>query len=112
MPIPVTSEMPVPKSWDEFEDICADILKSLWEDPFATRNGRAGQAQNGVDVYSIASGSLDLETLVLDAEVLEELLATAEPKKTSREIEIKLVARLRKHKGIQRSLLWVNGWNV
>ncbi|TNJ36743.1 type I restriction endonuclease subunit R [Prosthecochloris vibrioformis] len=40
----------------------------------------------------------DLETLVMDAEVLEEFLNTREPGKKSKEIEIKLVARLRRHK--------------
>jgi type I restriction enzyme, R subunit len=41
----------------------------------------------------------DVETLVLDAQVLEEILAAADPEKKGREIEIKLVARLRKHAG-------------
>jgi type I restriction enzyme R subunit len=40
----------------------------------------------------------DLETLVMDAEVLEGLLDTQEPDKQSKAIEIKLIARLRKHK--------------
>lgn len=41
----------------------------------------------------------DLETLVMDAEVLEELLSAMDPKKKGKEIEIRLIARLRKHKG-------------
>ncbi len=41
----------------------------------------------------------DIETLVMDAQVLEELLNDAEPDKKAREIEIKLIARLRKHAG-------------
>ncbi len=41
----------------------------------------------------------DVETLVMDAQVLEEILKDAEPGKRAREIEIKLVARLRKHLG-------------
>jgi len=40
----------------------------------------------------------DLDTLVMDAEVLEELLDAKDPDKKSKEIEIKLIARLRKHK--------------
>ncbi len=40
----------------------------------------------------------DLETLVMDAEVLEGLLDAKDTDKKSKEIEIKLVARLRKHK--------------
>jgi type I restriction enzyme R subunit len=41
----------------------------------------------------------DVETLVLDAQVLEEILKDANPDKRAREIEIKLVARLKKHLG-------------
>ncbi|MCP5108713.1 MAG: HsdR family type I site-specific deoxyribonuclease, partial [bacterium] len=40
----------------------------------------------------------DLETLVMDAEILEELLAAKDPEKKTKEIEIKLIARLNKHK--------------
>jgi type I restriction enzyme R subunit len=39
----------------------------------------------------------DVETLVMDAKVLEEILKDAEPGKKAYEIEIKIVARLRKH---------------
>ncbi len=39
----------------------------------------------------------DLETLVMDADVLAELLSNPDPKK-AREIEIKIIARLRRHK--------------
>jgi type I restriction enzyme R subunit len=41
----------------------------------------------------------DVETLVMDAQVLEEILKDIEPGKRAREIEIKLIARLRKHAG-------------
>jgi type I restriction enzyme R subunit len=41
----------------------------------------------------------DVESLVLDAEVLESILAEADPEKKGKEVEIKLVARLRKHVG-------------
>jgi len=40
----------------------------------------------------------DLETLVMDADVLEGIIKAKDPKKKSREIEIKIIARLRKHK--------------
>lgn len=40
----------------------------------------------------------DLETLVMDAEVLEGILDTDQPEKKSKEIEVKLVARLSRHK--------------
>jgi len=41
----------------------------------------------------------DIETLVLDADVLEEILADVEPGKRAKEVESKLIARLRKHLG-------------
>jgi type I restriction enzyme R subunit len=41
----------------------------------------------------------DLETLVLDTQVLEEILADANPGTRAKEVEIKLIARLRKHLG-------------
>ncbi|MBX3151520.1 type I restriction endonuclease subunit R [Candidatus Obscuribacterales bacterium] len=40
----------------------------------------------------------DLDTLVMDAEILEELLSAKDPDKKSKEIEVKLIARLQKHK--------------
>ena len=39
----------------------------------------------------------DLDTLVLDAELLEAVLGSADPKKKAKEVTIKLTARLRKH---------------
>ena len=39
----------------------------------------------------------DMETLVMDAQVLEEILKDAQPAKKAHEIEIKIIARLRKH---------------
>lgn len=39
----------------------------------------------------------DLETLVVDADLLEAILGTPDPKKKSKEIEIKVAKRLRKH---------------
>src|SRR3990172_11960028 len=41
----------------------------------------------------------DIETLVLDGEVLQEILADKEPGRRAKEVEIKLVARLRRHLG-------------
>jgi type I restriction enzyme R subunit len=44
----------------------------------------------------------DLETLVMDARVLEEFVTTGDPGAKAREIEVKLVARLRRHSGNPR----------
>jgi type I restriction enzyme R subunit len=41
----------------------------------------------------------DIDALVLDAEVLDSILNDANPDKKAREVEIKLIARLRKHAG-------------
>lgn len=41
----------------------------------------------------------DIDTLVLDADVLDAILKDANPDKKAREVEIKLIARLRKHGG-------------
>src|SRR5689334_14175302 len=55
MPSPSTTKLPIPKSWDEFEDIVSDVLRVRWATPHVTRNGRSGQKQHGVDIYAIAS---------------------------------------------------------
>ncbi|MEZ4472666.1 MAG: hypothetical protein R3F60_18155 [bacterium] len=54
MPNPGTAFWPKPKSEDEFEDIALDALKVRWGDPNATRNGRRGQTQHGVDIIGRA----------------------------------------------------------
>ena len=41
----------------------------------------------------------DVETLVMDAQVIEDFLKSADPAKRGKEVEIKLIARLRKHFG-------------
>lgn len=51
MPTPSTSNLPKPKSWDEFEDIVWEIYTRTWQDPHTQRYGRSGQAQNGIDIY-------------------------------------------------------------
>lgn len=51
MPIKTQSDLPIPKSWDEFEDIVLDLYKRVWQDLNTTRNARSGQRQNGVDIY-------------------------------------------------------------
>src|SRR6266478_4000717 len=45
-----------PKDWDEFEEMCADVFGAEWGDRNATRYGRQGQRQNGVDIYGKPSG--------------------------------------------------------
>lgn len=43
--------LPIPSNWQDFEALCHQLWKEVWCDPNAQRNGRAGQAQSGVDVF-------------------------------------------------------------
>jgi hypothetical protein len=56
MPTISSSELPVPKNWDEFEDICADLFGQIWNDRNIVRYGRMGQRQNGVDIRGRSPG--------------------------------------------------------
>jgi hypothetical protein len=51
MPTVSRSLYPPPKDWDEFEEMCTDVFSAEWADRNATRYGRQGQRQNGVDIY-------------------------------------------------------------
>jgi hypothetical protein len=39
-----------PRSWDQFEELCADTFQEEWQDSTLVRHGRAGQRQYGVDI--------------------------------------------------------------
>ncbi|WP_404991390.1 tetratricopeptide repeat protein [Cupriavidus pauculus] len=41
-----------PKTAEDFEDVCHIIYSVVFDDPLATKNGRSGQQQNGVDVFA------------------------------------------------------------
>jgi hypothetical protein len=43
-------QIPAPKYWQQFEDLCLALFRRVWNDPDATKNGRVGQAQHGTDV--------------------------------------------------------------
>src|ERR1700676_1721022 len=45
-------DYPPPRSWEQFEELCADIFQSAWRDPALVRHGRAGQRQFGVDIVA------------------------------------------------------------
>jgi hypothetical protein len=44
-------ELPVPKNWQDFETIVCDAQAQRWKSTTLQKNGRAGQEQNGVDIY-------------------------------------------------------------
>jgi hypothetical protein len=56
MPNASTSQLRPPGSWDEFEDICADLFALEWKYAQVVRYGRKGQRQNGVDIYGQQDG--------------------------------------------------------
>ena len=41
-----------PKTWQQFEELCADTFATDWSDPALVRLGRAGQRQHGVDIVA------------------------------------------------------------
>lgn len=40
-----------PKSWDEFQNLCHDLWRLMWNDPNTQLNGRQGHKQCGVDIF-------------------------------------------------------------
>jgi hypothetical protein len=44
-----------PENWQDFETLCKKLWGEIWKCPEIKKNGRAGQAQYGVDVYGIPS---------------------------------------------------------
>lgn len=50
--IHVLAEYAPPRSWDQFEELCADVFQSAFDDPALVRHGRAGQRQHGVDIVA------------------------------------------------------------
>src|ERR1700680_2184642 len=61
MPTLKTVLLPPPQDWSEFEDICCDLWRLIWSDPNAQKNGRKGQAQNGVDIFGHPQGGSSVE---------------------------------------------------
>ena len=50
MPTVRKAQIPPPESENDFEDLCLEIAKELWQDPEAYKIGTRGQEQSGVDV--------------------------------------------------------------
>ena len=48
--------LPPPNEAVEFESLCLDLFKELWQDPNAQKSGRSGQPQAGVDVFGQKAG--------------------------------------------------------
>ncbi|HSK74736.1 MAG TPA: tetratricopeptide repeat protein, partial [Pyrinomonadaceae bacterium] len=51
MPNLSSHNIPSPANWQDFESLCRDLWSHIWNDPYAKKNGRSGQKQNGVDIW-------------------------------------------------------------
>ncbi len=56
-------DLPPPRDWQPFEDLCRDLWAKLWSDLNAQKHGRTGQKQQGVDVFGQPDGGTDWEAV-------------------------------------------------
>ncbi len=47
------------RNWQDFEDLCFDLFRVLWNAPTTLKHGRSGQEQAGVDVYGLPTGTAE-----------------------------------------------------
>jgi len=47
-----------PENWQDFEELCKVLWGEIWDCSEIKKNGRAGQTQNGVDIYGIPRSEL------------------------------------------------------
>jgi len=45
-----------PRTAEDFEDMCHIAYSEVFDDLTATKNGRSGQSQNGVDTFAMRNG--------------------------------------------------------
>src|ERR1039458_5908082 len=57
MNLHVHNEQAPPRTWEQFEELCADVFAAEWSDPTLVRHGRAGQRQHGVDIIARQAGT-------------------------------------------------------
>src|SRR6266542_6150435 len=48
---PQQLDLPPPKNWQDFEDLCHALWECEWSCPTIQKNGRSGQTQRGVDIF-------------------------------------------------------------
>ncbi len=51
MPDFTNTQIPQPGNWQDFQRLCLDLWKRIWDDPGAQINGRPGQMQDGIDIF-------------------------------------------------------------
>lgn len=52
----IAKTLPKPQNWYDLETLCKKLWGDVWECPEIKKNGRQGQAQNGVNIYGIPKG--------------------------------------------------------
>ena len=52
----ISKSLPKPQNWQDFETLCKKLWGEIWSCPEIKKNGRQGQAQNGVDVCGMPKG--------------------------------------------------------
>ena len=52
----ISKSLPKPQNWQDFETLCKKLWGEIWSCPETKKNGRQGQAQNGVDVCGMPKG--------------------------------------------------------
>jgi len=74
-----TFNIPPLKNWQDFQNLCCDLWKTLWKDPDTQQNGRIGQPQHGVDIYGrpdrkdLWAGVQCKDGIVTEKEIKEEV---------------------------------------
>lgn len=135
MPYFSNLQIPPPSHWSDFESLCCDLWRVIWEDPNTKKNGRQGQLQNGVDIYgrphegNLWSGiqckckNNDLNKNLTASEVEEEIqkaksfvprlsefiIATTGPKDTKIEELARKITQEHLNEGLFSVNIW--GWN-
>lgn len=108
--------IPIPISWDEFEEISLSCLRQKWTSSNLQRHGRQGQPQAGVDIYGeddlsrfvgvqckLTNDSITINTVeeeIVKAEEFEPPLqvyyiATTSPRDARLQKEIRLLSKRR-----------------
>lgn len=123
MALPSMNEWQIPKSWENFENLSWDLMRAEWQDPNASRNGRQGQRQKGVDIFGQRNGQVgyigvqcklhgrnakltlaEVEREILKAEEFEPplkelLIATTAPRDATLQKAIRLYSEERRKSG-------------
>lgn len=54
---PQQLDLPPPKNWQDFQDLCHALWELEWKCPTIQKNGRTGQRQRGVDIFGQPHGN-------------------------------------------------------